>query len=159
AIYKEARNPGNEERRANRVHSMLRSWIPNFLDSLMISYFSPRLCVSAVIFLDNLPNSSLRIGQYFKAAFFYHWNLLAFLGGSVFALLTPIPDVVLALIAAGEVAYLGLLGTHPKFQSYVEAQDAKAAREATSLTSQQALERITASLPKELLDRFMTLRG
>jgi len=101
----------------------------------------------------------VRIGKYFKAAFFNHWNLLTFLGGAVFALLTPIPDVVLALVAAGEVAYLGLLGTHPKFQSYVEAQDAKAAREATSLTSQQALERITASLPKELLDRFMTLRS
>jgi len=101
----------------------------------------------------------VRIGKYFKAAFLNHWNLLAFLGGAVFALLTPIPDVVLALVAAGEVGYLGLLGTHPKFQSYVEAQDAKAAREATSLTSQQALERITASLPKELLDRFMTLRG
>jgi chemotaxis protein histidine kinase CheA len=85
--------------------------------------------------------------------------LLTFLGGAVFALLTPIPDVVLALVAAGEVAYLGLLGTHPKFQSYVEAQQAKAAREATSLTSQQALERITAALPKELLDRFLTLRG
>src|SRR5262249_38722414 len=102
---------------------------------------------------------TVRIGKYFKAAFFNHWNLLAFLGGAVFALLTPIPDVVLALVAAGEVAYLGMLGTHPKFQSYVEAQDAKAAREATSLTSQQALERITASLPKELLDRFLALRG
>jgi len=101
----------------------------------------------------------VRICKYFKAAFLNHWNLLAFLGGAVFALLTPIPDVVLALVAAGEVGYLGLLGTHPKFQSYVEAQDAKAAHEATSLTSQQALERITASLPKELLDRFMTLRG
>lgn len=101
----------------------------------------------------------MRIGKYFKAAFLNHWNLLTFLGGAIFALLTPIPDVVLALVAAGEVAYLGLLGTHPMFQSYVEAQQAKAAREATSLTSQQALERITAALPKELLDRFLTLRG
>jgi chemotaxis protein histidine kinase CheA len=101
----------------------------------------------------------VRIGKYFKAAFLNHWNLLAFLGGTIFALLTPLPDVVLALVAAGEVAYLGMLGTHPKFQSYVEAQEAKAVREATSLTSQQALERITAALPKELLDRFLTLRG
>src|SRR5688572_19164435 len=88
-----------------------------------------------------------------------HWNLLAFLGGSVFALLTPIPDAVLAVVAAGEIAYLGMLGTHPKFQAYVEAQEAKKARAVTSASSQQTLERITASLPKELLDRFVALRA
>jgi hypothetical protein len=101
----------------------------------------------------------VRLGKYLKTAFLNHWNLLAVVSGTVFALLSPVPDAMLALLAAGEVAYLGLLGTHPKFQSYVEAQEAKQSRAATSVTSQQTLERITAALPKELLDRFVALRA
>ena len=80
-------------------------------------------------------------------------------GRCVCAALTPMPDVVLAFVAAGEMAYLGMLGTHPKFQAYVDAQEAKQARAADSVSTQQALERITSSLPKELLDRFLALRS
>src|SRR5262249_12929808 len=54
---------------------------------------------------------------------------------------------------------LAMLSTHPRFQAYVEAQEAKSARAANSATSQQTLERITNSLPKELLDRFVSLRA
>jgi hypothetical protein len=101
----------------------------------------------------------VRIGKYLKVAFLNHWNLLAFLGGSVFALLSPAPDVLLPVVAAGEIAYLGLLGTHPKFQAYVNAQEAKQNRVETSATAQQTLERITSSLPRELYDRFVALRA
>jgi hypothetical protein len=101
----------------------------------------------------------VRFGKYLKTAFMNHWNLLAFLGGTVFALLSPAPDVLLPVVAAGELAYLGMLGAHPKFQAYVDAQEAKKTREATSASSQQTLERITSSLPKELLDRFVALRA
>ena len=100
----------------------------------------------------------MRFGKYLKAAFTNKWNLLVFLGGAAFAVISPMPDAVLALLAAGELAYLGMLGTHPKFQAYVDAQSAKQARAATSASSQQTLERITATLPKELLDRFVALR-
>jgi hypothetical protein len=51
------------------------------------------------------------------------------------------------------------LGTHPKFQSYVDAQEAKNRRATTNETTQQALDRITSSLPKELLDRFLALKS
>jgi hypothetical protein len=101
----------------------------------------------------------VRIGKYLKAAFLNQWNLLVFLGASAFALLSPAPDVLLPIVAAGELAYLGMLGTHPKFQASVEAQEAKAARAATSETAQRSLERIMSALPKELLDRFMSLRS
>jgi DNA repair exonuclease SbcCD ATPase subunit len=101
----------------------------------------------------------VRLGKYLKVAFLNHWNLLAFLGGTVFALLSPAPDVLLPVVAASELAYLGLLGTHPKFQKYVEAQDHKRARETSSATAQQTLDRITEALPKELLDRFLALRA
>jgi hypothetical protein len=87
-----------------------------------------------------------------------HWNLLAFLGGCAFALISPAPDVLLPVVAAGEIAYLGMLGTHPKFQRYVEAQEAKKTRIASSESAQQTLERITSSLPKELYNRFVALK-
>ena len=67
-------------------------------------------------------------GKYIKTAFTNRWNLLWFGGAAAFALLTPVPDVVLAIVSAVEITYLGLLGTHPKFQAYVDAQQAKAAR-------------------------------
>jgi DNA repair exonuclease SbcCD ATPase subunit len=100
----------------------------------------------------------LRIGKYLKTAFLNHWNLLAFLGGCAFALISPAPDVLLPVVAAGEIAYLGMLGTHPKFQRYVEAQEAKKTRIASSESAQQTLERITSSLPKELYNRFVALK-
>jgi hypothetical protein len=98
-------------------------------------------------------------GKYIKTAFTNRWNLLWFGGAAAFALLTPLPDVVLAIVSAVEITYLGLLGTHPKFQAYVDAQQAKQARAATSVSTQQTLERITKSLPKELLDRFSALKA
>jgi chemotaxis protein histidine kinase CheA len=98
-------------------------------------------------------------GKYIKTAFTNRWNLLWFGGATAFALLTPIPEVVLAIAAAAEITYLGLLGTHPKFQAYVDAQQAKEARAANSVSTQQTLERITKSLPKELLDRFSALKA
>jgi DNA repair exonuclease SbcCD ATPase subunit len=98
-------------------------------------------------------------GKYIKTAFMNRWNLLWFGGATAFAFLTGIPDAVLAIVAASEVLYLGLLGTHPKFQAYVDAQQAKLFRADTSATTQQTLERITKALPKELLDRFVALKS
>lgn len=98
-------------------------------------------------------------GKYIKTAFMNRWNLLWFGGAAAFALLTPMPEVVLAIASAVELTYLGLLGTHPKFQAYVDAQQAKEARAANSVSTQQTLERITKSLPKELLDRFSALKA
>jgi hypothetical protein len=97
--------------------------------------------------------------KYFKAAFNNHWNLLAFLSGAVFALLSGKPDIFLPLVTAGEVMYLGLLGTHPHFRAYVDAQEAKTARDANSLTSQKTLAYILRMLPRDLLKRFDDLRS
>jgi hypothetical protein len=97
--------------------------------------------------------------KYFKAAFTNHWNLLAFLGGSVFAFLTGKPDIFLPLILAGEVGYIGLLGSHPKFREYIDAQEAKANREAGSATSQQTLAYIMRMLPRDLTNKFDELRS
>lgn len=102
---------------------------------------------------------SVTLGKYVKAAFKQHWNLLAFLGGVCFSALSGHPDVFLPIVAAGELAYLALLGTHPKFQAYVNAQEAKAARELGTRTAEAELQRMVQSLPKAALERFQALRG
>jgi predicted nucleic acid-binding Zn-ribbon protein len=101
----------------------------------------------------------VHFGKYLKAAFLNHWNLLLFLAGMGFSALSGHADVLGPIVLAGEVAYVGLLGTHPKFQSYVDAQAAKAQRAETSLASQQALDHILHKLPNDLLQRFQSLRA
>jgi hypothetical protein len=97
--------------------------------------------------------------KYLRAAFLNHWNLLAFLGGSAFALLSGRPDVLLAVVLAAEIAYVGLLASHPKFQGYVDAQAAKSAKVESSLDNRRALEHVLRALPRELLERFQSLRA
>lgn len=96
--------------------------------------------------------------RYLKAAFTNHWNLLALFGSLGFAVLSGAGDVAVPFILAAEAAYLGLLGTHPKFQSYVDAQKAKAARGENSAAADTTLKEILASLPRESVQRFKQLR-
>ena len=100
----------------------------------------------------------MTLAKYLKAAFANHWNLLAVLGSVGFAALSGVGDIVVPFILAAEAAYLGLLGTHPKFQSYVDAQAAKAAREQTSVAADKTLKEILSSLPRESVQRFKQLR-
>jgi hypothetical protein len=97
--------------------------------------------------------------KYIQSAFANRWNVLALLGGVGVAMLSGVPDVALPLVLAAEAAYLGLLGTHPKFQSYVDAQLAARARNAKGQTSQQALKQIMQLLPPQALSRFEKLRS
>jgi hypothetical protein len=100
----------------------------------------------------------VHFGKYLKVAFLNHWNLLVFLGSAGFSLLSGHPDVLMPLVLAGELAYVGLLGSHPKFQSYVDAQQAKAERVEGSVASQRSVDHILHTLPRELLQRFQSLR-
>ena len=68
-----------------------------------------------------------------KAAFLNRWNMLAFLGSLGFAALLPAADITMPLVLASEFAFLGFLGTHPKFIRYVEAQQAAAMRQQGSV--------------------------
>jgi chemotaxis protein histidine kinase CheA len=96
--------------------------------------------------------------KYLRSAFTNQWNMLAFLGSLGFAALSGAGDVAVPLVMAAEVAYLGLLGTHSKFQSYVDAQAAKRARDESSAAADQALKQILAALPRESVARFKQLR-
>ncbi len=101
----------------------------------------------------------MTLGKYFKEAFLNRWNLLVFLGGLGFALLSGRPDIVAPVLVAGELLYIGMLGTHPRFQKSVDARDAKATRESAEVTSARSLESIMRALPPRLLQRFESLRN
>jgi len=98
------------------------------------------------------------MARYLKAAFLNRWNLLAVFGGLAFAVLSGMPDVVGALVLASETAYLAFLGTHPKFQKYVDAQEAAANRQQRSRTVDASLRQILQSLPAPTMSRFDRLR-
>lgn len=101
----------------------------------------------------------MSFGKYLQAAFVNRWNLLAFLGGMGFAALSPLPEALAALVMAGEVAYVGLLAGHPKFQAYVNARASAAASSNESQAADAALARILNALPKPALQRFQSLRN
>lgn len=94
-----------------------------------------------------------------KAAFLNKWNLLFFGAGVCAAALSgPLFPVVGPLVLAAEVAYLGFLGAHPKFQRYVAAQEAKAAREDGTVSAELTMRRLLDALPDKLVQRFEGLR-
>jgi DNA repair exonuclease SbcCD ATPase subunit len=99
------------------------------------------------------------VGKYIKFAFLNRWNLLAFSGGMVLAFISGAPDIIAPLVLAAEVAYLGLLGTHSKFQQHVDAQAASVDRKERADTSQQTLREIVRALPGPALSRFEKLRA
>lgn len=104
-------------------------------------------------------SSFVPFGSSLKKSFTYHWNLLGFLSGMGFAVLSPLPFVFVPLVLAGEVAYLGFLGTHPRFQKYLEAQQAKKTREGQVTSPDDALQQIMAALPAKVVQRFEALRS
>lgn len=86
---------------------------------------------------------------------------MALAAGGAAAMLTfdaNLASAVLALVAAGELTYLVGLGSHPKFQAYVEAQEHKAANRGGQSSAEAALQRIMASLPRPAAERYGRLR-
>ena len=70
--------------------------------------------------IDMVKKASL--WTYLKAAFSWRWNLLGVGAAVVFSFLSGLPDVVLPLVGAVELAYLGLLSTNPRFRKSVDAR-------------------------------------
>ena len=96
--------------------------------------------------------------RYLKAAFNNRWNLLAFFGSLSFAALSQAPDVLVPLILAAELLYVGLLGANSKFQRYVDAHAAQATRVQGAESADQTLQRLLSVLPESMRQRFETLR-
>jgi hypothetical protein len=69
------------------------------------------------------------LGPYLMGAFLNRWNLLLVMGAVVAAVLTPWPDALLPLVAAGELTYLTGLVSRPRFRKAVDARLAARQRE------------------------------
>jgi hypothetical protein len=98
--------------------------------------------------------------EYLKRAFFSRWNLLLFAGAAAGAVLSPWPDMLLPLVAAGELVYLGGLVAVPRFRDAVDAERAEAARAAATGATAQApsVVDMIAPLSAEAQQRFAALR-
>jgi chemotaxis protein histidine kinase CheA len=97
--------------------------------------------------------------RYPKKAFLVPWNLLALAAGAAFGFLSGHPDVVLPIVAAGEVLYLAGLSANAKFRVSVDAQDNKRARTVEEKAAAERAMRILASLSPPDRQRFEQLRG
>lgn len=106
-----------------------------------------------------MANLSAGLGAYLQRAFLYRWNLLVFLGATAAALMSPMPDVLLPLIAAGELTYLAALVANPRFRQAIDAEHHQAATEQTTATAQRSLEEIVSTFPFEFRQRFEQLRN
>jgi hypothetical protein len=98
--------------------------------------------------------------EYLKRAFLSRWNLLLLAGAAVGALLSPWPDMMLPLVAAGELIYLGGLVAVPRFRDAVDSDVAFKARAVTEGAQQPAVPVIEmlAQLSGEAQQRFAALR-
>lgn len=91
-------------------------------------------------------------GTYLSAAFTNRWNLLFVIAGGIAGAISGHADVALPLLAAAEMAFLGMVATNPRFHRAVDAQ--RGALEATA--GQQAMRRRFDELYRGLDARYRT---
>jgi hypothetical protein len=100
--------------------------------------------------------------DYLKEAFLFRWNILFFLGGIAGAALTPLPGVLLPLVAAGELTYLAGLITIPRFRAAIDAKvhaEGRSKAAASPALPQPSLVAMLGGLPNEARKRFERLHG
>ena len=102
---------------------------------------------------------SVGIAEYAKRAFLYRWNLLAFLGASVVAIMSPFPDAALPLVAAAELVYLAGLVSNIRFRQAIDAEVHQASTQQTATTTQRSVQDVVAGFPFEARTRFEQLRS
>ena len=68
------------------------------------------------------PPQGAGMADYLKEAFLFRWNVLFFFGSAAAAALTPIPDLLLPLVGAGELVYLAGRISIPRFRAAIDAK-------------------------------------
>ena len=110
-----------------------------------------------------MPVQSAGLGAYLKKAFLYRWNMLAFIGAGIAAVLSPWPDALLPLVGAMEMVYLGGLISRPRFRDAVDAElnaqvRARAMGPAPEL-GPGAVSELLTKLPADSVKRFGALHA
>jgi hypothetical protein len=105
--------------------------------------------------------SGASLGDYLREAFRQRWNLLLFGGGLAAAIMSPWPDALLPLVAAGEIAYLAGLISIPKFREAVDARVHARRRSGSSTEAtaeQPRVDALLARISPEARRRFEDIR-
>jgi phage terminase Nu1 subunit (DNA packaging protein) len=109
------------------------------------------------------PPGSAGLKDYLQEAFLFRWNLLFFLGGAAAAALTPLPEVLLPLVAAGELSYLAGLVAIPRFRAAIDAKlharRTAAGQPAVASEPAPSLIDMLGGLPPEARRRFERLHA
>jgi hypothetical protein len=110
---------------------------------------------------SSTPPRGAGLTDYLKAAFFFRWNVLLFLGGLAGAAIAPLPDVTFPLVFAGELAYLAALTSLPRFRAAIDARvhAEQGTVPAAATTATPSLVVMLAGLPGELRQRFEQLHA
>jgi DNA repair exonuclease SbcCD ATPase subunit len=91
------------------------------------------------------------MARHLKAGFTNRWNLLIFIGACAFALVSGRADVVLPLVLAGEVVYLGLV-------AHRELGRDSPRSSLRDLTQDELVESIKAAIPASDFQRYEKLQ-
>jgi hypothetical protein len=97
--------------------------------------------------------------EYLKRAFLYRWNMLLFTGGAVASVLSPWPDAMLALVAAGELVYLTQLVSSTRFREAIDAAVHKETKDTAAASGQRTIQQLITGLSTESKRRFEALRA
>lgn len=101
--------------------------------------------------------------DYLREAFFFRWNLLAFLGGAGAAALTPLAPALLPLVAAAELCYLAGLVSMPRFRAAIDAkvhaEGRPPAGAAAAPPAVPSIRAMLAGLPDDARTRFERLHA
>ena len=102
------------------------------------------------------------LASYLKTAFLQRWNLLLLIGAASAAAISPWPDALLPLVAAGELSYLVGLVSRSRFRKAVDASRRKALRaseKAEEGSVEPTVRDLVAGLSRPARERFTRLRA
>src|SRR4030042_4334746 len=102
---------------------------------------------------------NLSYWDYLKSAFYNRWNLLGLFTVSSVGVILGIPDIVLPLLGAAELAFLISVAGNPRYQRSIDAGYYEEEKIQASETSSIKLKRILDSLGTPEENRFNNLRN
>ncbi|MEZ6129613.1 MAG: hypothetical protein R3C59_13100 [Planctomycetaceae bacterium] len=99
----------------------------------------------------------MKIWKYMKAAFTNHWHLLGLAGGAAMTVISGQYEVGLPLLAAAEVAWLGFVGTHPRFRQFVDIHEHQKLKADDAEEARVRMRLMLSSLPRGAQRRYQVL--